>query len=831
MEAASAFGNGIDGPARWSLRLLGDFQLTDRESGEKVALPGKRERVLLAYLALSPNGRQSRRKLVTLLWGEAADETTLENLRTTIFNMRKALGDTEHRIVASEDRDILLDASAFDVDVLEFRRLTAGPGSAELEEGARLYAGDFLDDLSIESEEFESWRREESTRCKGQVLDALTRLMGQLAAAGENDRAIEAGLRSLRLEPMHEGAVRSLMRLYAESGRRAAAVELYRTFTESLKKELGAQPDAETRAVLAEIARGNEGQIAAVAGVQTPPPTTMVHSVPPPAEHFGAAVGSSPPIARLSVNRHRFGWWAGGLAAAAVAVLLFVTLAPATGPAQRGGPATVVAATPTSAIALAVLPFANLSAEPDQDFFSDGLTDEIASALARVPDLRTVARTSAFEFKGQNRNIRTIGEQLGATHLIEGSVRRAGDRVRITVQLIRADDGIRIWSNDYDRQLTDIFAIQEDIARAVASSLSVPLGLQQGENLVSNRDIDPESYQQYLGARAIIRTVVISGGERRIAAIGTLEQVVARYPGYAPAWAQLALGYYRRFNIGLGRGTVERRRAKDEFLPKAEAAARRAIELDANLADGYPILATIIQVRRLDLVQADELYSKALALDPFHPEALHFYAYLLGGVGRVKEALAMREQLIVMEPFAPISNDFIEELRWIVGQTDTVALMERLRAVRTRVPPARAMLARIYAEQGRYTEAVDALMAIPHPGRYTQEAVDAAVRLLRTAPAAATSSQNLPRLANNLEFAYLHVGAPELVLQPFEDDIAADEFPVGDMVWLWHPSYAPARKTERFKAFARNAGLVEYWRAKGWPEVCRPVGADDFVCE
>src|SRR5262245_20049657 len=103
--------------ARWSLRLFGDFQLTDNATGEKVVLSGKRERVLLAYLALSANGRQPRRKLVTLLWGEAADETMLDNLRTSIFNLRKALGDTERRVVTSEDRDIVLDVSAFDVDV------------------------------------------------------------------------------------------------------------------------------------------------------------------------------------------------------------------------------------------------------------------------------------------------------------------------------------------------------------------------------------------------------------------------------------------------------------------------------------------------------------------------------------------------------------------------------------------------------------------------------------------------------------------------------------------------------------------------------------------
>jgi TolB-like protein/tetratricopeptide (TPR) repeat protein len=492
-------------------------------------------------------------------------------------------------------------------------------------------------------------------------------------------------------------------------------------------------------------------------------------------------------------------------------------------------------ASPATAISLAVLPFTNLSGDASQEFFSDGITEEIIAALARIPDLRVVARGSASQFKGERRDLRAVGQALGATHLIEGSVRKAGTRVRITAQLVKADDGVNAWVNTYDRELTDVFAIQEEIATAIAGALRMPLGLRPGERLVSNRNIDPESYQQYLGARAIIRTIVNQGGparaaERRIAAIETLEQVVARYPGYAPAWAQLALGYYRRFNIGLGRGTEERRRAKDEFLPKAEAAARRAIESDADLADGYSTLGVIIQASRLDLAQADELYSKALALDPFHPEAQHFYALLLGAVGRVKEALAMREQLIVIEPIIGIYYQNIEELRWIGGQTDSVALMERLRTARIRGGPARAMLARIYSEQGRYTEAVDTLMAIRSPA-YPQETVDAAVRLLRTAPAAAPSPQDLPRLALNLEFVYLHVGAPERVLQPFEDDIAAGEFQGDDMVWLWHPSYAPARKAERFKALARNAGLVDYWRVKGWPEFCRPIGADDFVCE
>src|SRR5258705_6383700 len=165
-------------------------------------------------------------------------------------------------------------------------------------------------------------------------------------------------------------------------------------------------------------------------------------------------------------------------------------------------------------LSIAVLPFVNLSGDASQEFFSDGMTEEITSALAKVQNLRVVARTSAFEFKGKNVNIKTMGDELGATHLIEGSVRKAGTRVRITVQLIKADDGTHVWSEDYDRDLTDIFSVQEDIARAITTSLRMPLGLKPGENLVNNRSIDSESYQQYLRASALILS---RGGRARTA--------------------------------------------------------------------------------------------------------------------------------------------------------------------------------------------------------------------------------------------------------------------------------------------------------------------------
>src|SRR5687767_3065760 len=162
MSSASASENGTAMRARWSLRLFGGFELVALPGGASAIPLGKRERLLLAYLSLSPKFAQPRRKLATLLWGDANDETLLDNLRLAVWKLRKALGDSEHRILASEGDDIVLDGATFEVDVLAFRRLAAQPGRTELEAAAALSSGEFLDGLDIDSEEFESWRRAEA---------------------------------------------------------------------------------------------------------------------------------------------------------------------------------------------------------------------------------------------------------------------------------------------------------------------------------------------------------------------------------------------------------------------------------------------------------------------------------------------------------------------------------------------------------------------------------------------------------------------------------------------------------------------------------------------
>ena len=522
-------------------------------------------------------------------------------------------------------------------------------------------------------------------------------------------------------------------------------------------------------------------------------------------------------------------WVLIGALVAVIALVSYQQLAPVTGtkPAQPAAVAT--AASPTSpaqpgGISIAVLPFLNLSSDKEQEFFSDGMTEEITSALAKVPGWLVVGRTSAFQFKGQNKDLTAIAQALHATHLIEGSVRKDRNEVRITAQLIKAADGTHLWTDSYNRELKGVFALQEEIASAIAAALQVPLGLKQGETLVSSRTSDTESYQQYLRAMALYRA---GGSGDRVAT--AMEAVVAQDPSFASGWALLAKAYNDKFGgtPAARSGSVEvTRRLADTWSPKAEAAARRAIALDPNLADGYFALG-IVQVRRAKLLLADELFSKGLALDPNNSTGLNFQRNLLAGVGRLKEAGVMTQKLQALEPFAPGINSNTSTFLWVNGQTDSaIALARDL----PQTYPFRTMeLARFYASMGRYSEATDTLLATPS-GVYLPQIVPEAARLLRTAPAKAASPQTLPGLGE-FEWVYTHIGAFDRVLDFYEGRIEAENFATISNARLWHPSYAPVRKTERFKAYVRKASLVDYWRARGWPDLCRPMGADDFACD
>ncbi|MBV9548438.1 MAG: hypothetical protein JO256_02045, partial [Alphaproteobacteria bacterium] len=484
-----------------------------------------------------------------------------------------------------------------------------------------------------------------------------------------------------------------------------------------------------------------------------------------------------------------------------------------------------VAAKPDG-VFVAVLPFENLSSDREQEFFSDGMTQEITAALAKVPGLKVIARSSAFQFKGQARDLHAIGRALGAGYLVEGSVRKAGDQVRITAQLVRSDDATSLWAESYNRQLTNIFAVQEEIAQAIVGALHVPLGLQGGQRLVSNRTGNLEAYQHYLRARALMNGLYFDEARK------ILEAVVVSDPGFAPAWAQLAIAYalLPTFTPVIRSGPVEEaRRLIEAEWPKAEKAAREAIRLDPRLSIGHMALAFTL-VQRANYVAADDECRTALSLDGGDPALLHIHGMLLGATGHLAEARRKREELRRLEPFIPIYNSVSATILRTGG--DNKAALPMLEAARQ--PGAvgtlwtNAPLAQTYAAMGRFEEAADTILAIQESPFIRRQVLEQAAGMLRQAPGKLAGAETGPFLDEWLSWIYLYAGAPERALEGEERRVQIGLIDFFYNVWL--PEYAAVRKTERFKALMRATGVVAYWKARGWPDLCRLEGDDDFVC-
>ena len=284
---------------------------------------------------------------------------------------------------------------------------------------------------------------------------------------------------------------------------------------------------------------------------------------------------------------------------------------------------------------IAVLPFADMSPEGDQEYFSDGISEELLNALVKLRDLKIVSRTSAFAYRDGTKDIREIGAELGADYIVEGSVRKAGDRLRITAQLVETESDVHLWSEQYDRQLDDVFAIQTEIAEAIADELRVPLGLDEGERLVSPTE-DLEAYDLYLAGRARMR----ERGESVAEAVTLFEAAIARDSTWAPAWAGLAesralIPYYGPEDYDED--------AWREDLADAERAAERALELDPRNASALVALGNVHRDRG-EIAAAEEAYVRALRLDPENVEAHHQYAEYFSYIGQMDEAyrLAMR---------------------------------------------------------------------------------------------------------------------------------------------------------------------------------------------
>ena len=316
-------------------------------------------------------------------------------------------------------------------------------------------------------------------------------------------------------------------------------------------------------------------------------------------------------------------------------------------------------APPESAVtdSIVVLPFANMSADPENEYFADGITEEIIDALTQIRGLHVVGRSSAFSLKGKYIDPRIVGEQLKVRTVLEGSVRRADNRLRITAQLVCTADGYHLWSERYDREMRDVFAIQEEIAQAIAQRLKITFPW-QGKPLVKTGTPNLEAYQSYVKGRALL----YKRGPAISRALVCCQRAVDLDPNYALAWAALADCYTLVCYYSLA--------VPQDFMPKAAEAARRAVALDPSLAEPHYALALISWMHTGDRPEAEREFARAIQLNPKDIQALTWYGhYLQLSEGRLAEGMEQAKLALASDPLSGYAHAMYALTCNIAGKT------------------------------------------------------------------------------------------------------------------------------------------------------------------
>ena len=341
---------------------------------------------------------------------------------------------------------------------------------------------------------------------------------------------------------------------------------------------------------------------------------------------------------------------------------------------------------------IAVLPFVNMSSDPEQEFFSDGISEEILNVLTRIPNLKVAARTSSFQFKGQNQDIANIGKQLQVNHVLEGSVRKAGSTLRITAQLIEAESGFHIWSETFDRKLEDVFAIQDEIAAAIAAQLRAHL---TSDLDTTSTPVDMAAYELYLKGRGL---VAARGEKSLFEGIDILKAAIEIEPDYAPALATLAKAY----------GVLpwfSEKTPPGEAREEARLWANRALEIEPDNAEALATLAIVYSEIDMNWEGARQLLEKALLANPGSVAANNFRGDLATRTGDLKNAMKYESRAAELDPLGPVQLTDLANVYLLLGEFEQViSLAKRALALDPAFSHAHRHLADAYFGLGRTDE-------------------------------------------------------------------------------------------------------------------------------
>jgi TolB-like protein/Tfp pilus assembly protein PilF len=476
---------------------------------------------------------------------------------------------------------------------------------------------------------------------------------------------------------------------------------------------------------------------------------------------------------------------------------------------------------------IAVLPFTDLSPGHDQDYFSDGMAEEILNALAKLKDLKVAGRTSSFSFKGKNEDLRAIGKVLGVANILEGSVRKQGDKVRITAQLIRTDNDFHLWSETYDGDLSDVFALQERIARAITDKLAVALGGEMSKPLVAVATSNAEAYALYLQASGIFNR---REGPRFPEAIAELEQALKLDPKFARAHARLAAIY-----------SLEPIYVPDATESSRTAAAREAAlasELDPTLAEPYAAVSNVY-AGQSRFVDARAAMDRALALDPDDITANFWSGVQYIGEGYTARGCAQLDRVLAIDPLLP--NALLwRGLGYLYSGDQARAETLFRRAADVGLAHVGVGMHLVEAVHGRKAEAIQQLAAglralstgLPAdaPGAVAAGVYgDAAAHAAALAVVDNVIAAQTGRLTGFVPYSLLLLGEAKrtlILLQQRQTNNEAFYLHI-----FWNPAERATRALPEFKAFTHSKGLVQLWDRYGPPDLCHRVVPGDYACD
>jgi len=536
-----------------------------------------------------------------------------------------------------------------------------------------------------------------------------------------------------------------------------------------------------------------------------------------------AASGETPPFKPQTTDL---------ILAGVLALVLVVVLFQAVMPRESAPPATTVAANvkpkpeppALGDKSIAVLPFVNLSSGKEDAFFADGLTEEVLNILARLHGVRVTSRTSSFAFKGKDIGVKEIAKQLAVRHILEGSVRRDGETVRVTAQLIDTTTDAHVWSETYERKLADVFTVQDEIARSIAGALNIEISVSGGASGAPTTNM--EAYRLYLQAREQSSSLSDSSMTN---GIDLFRRAIKLDPNFAEAYAHMAAFY-------MGRATFDPDH-REEYVQLAQEAIEIALKLKPNFPTGLGVLSSIA-ARERDWEAADENAKKALELEPSNAFALVTTGVRQISEGYFEEAHKSFERFVQADPLFSFSSLRFLTLAVAEGDNETAEkfAVKLLTIKGLGAYVGNGTLAVIARERGDLDSAIRfTRLAITTRGGLDSllEPVSKAMRdpSMRSGAIAMVKEATAKHPWFEPEALLILIGATDDALDAM---IARAKVPrssmAGAMIFAWRLVARGQGSNPKLKQLFREMGLVDYWKKHGWPDRCRPKGEDDFEC-